>query len=261
MTAGGTGVAWRPQLRQNIARVRAEIAAACARVGRDPAEVHLLAVTKYAGLDVVPELLAAGVTDLGENRVQQLAARAANCEPPCFGWPPTSAAAGGPRWHMIGHLQRNKIRALLPHCRILHALDSVRLADALATHAAELGVTVDVFVELNVAGELSKTGAPPADLPALVAAVRRHPQLRLRGLMTMTPYDENPEHSRPCFAALRGLLAELRAGGMVDANCRHLSMGMSQDYVVAVEEGATFVRVGSALFEGLPTNDPRAAPP
>ncbi len=265
MEAGATPGDWRQTLRANVAWVRADIAMACARVGRDPADVRLLAVTKYVGLEVVRELLAAGVTDLGESRVQQLVARAAACGPARFDWPADeqlmAAAPGAPRWHMIGHLQRNKVKALLPHARILHALDSVRLADALAGQAAELGATVAVFIELNVAGERSKTGAPPEALPALVAAVRRRPQLCLRGLMTMTPYDDDPERSRPFFARLRALLTELHTSGRVGADCRDLSMGMSQDYTVAVEEGATIVRVGSALFENLPTADPRATLP
>ncbi len=257
---------WRQRVAANVAQVRASIAAACARSGRDPAGVVLVAVTKYARPEVLSVLPALGVSDLGENQVQQLVARVAAGGPACFGWPvgndPGSTAPGPvggprPRWHMIGHLQRNKVRQLLPHARILHSLDSDRLAHAIEQHAAQIGVPVDVFIEVNVAGESTKTGVPPDGVEPLVATVAGCPHLRLRGLMTLAPYDVNPEHSRPHFAGLRELLERLCSRGVAGPTCVHLSMGMSLDYMVAVEEGATFVRVGSALFEGLPTADPR----
>jgi pyridoxal phosphate enzyme (YggS family) len=162
---------------------------------------------------------------------------------------------------MIGHLQRNKIRTLLPHARIIHSLDSDRLAEALDRHAGELGAAVDVLLEVNIAGERSKTGVPPAAVAALAERVAGCPHLRLRGLMTLAPYHPEAEASRPHFAGLRALLSDLRARGAVGPDCVHLSMGMSQDYAVAVEEGATFVRVGSLLFAGLPGTDPRGREP
>jgi len=250
---------WERRLLHNVARVRAELSDACRRAGRDPGEVRLVAVTKYVAQPVLEALLAAGITDLGENRVQQLAARAQHCGPPRFDWPEEPAPEGrGPRWHMIGHLQRNKIKALLPHCHIIHSLDSPRLAEALQQHATAAGVSLDVFIEINLAGEASKTGLPPQDVHRLVDTVRHCDRLRLRGLMTMAPYNPDPQAARPYFRQLHDLLARLRASGEVGPACRHLSMGMSQDYVVAVEEGATFVRIGSALFEGLPNADPRS---
>lgn len=254
-----TATDWTQRLHDNVARVRAHIADACARVGRDPAEVRLVGVTKYVSAPVIRALLAAGVQDVGESRVQQLASRALEIGEPLLDW--TSAAGPAetprPRWHMIGHLQRNKVKALLPHARIVHSLDSDRLADTLETHAAALDATVDAFIEVNVAGEASKQGVPPDEVAALAMATGRHPHLRLRGLMTMAPLDPDPEAARPCFVRLRELLERLRGTGAVGAECVHLSMGMSQDYRVAVEEGATFVRVGSALFEGLPPDERR----
>lgn len=252
---------WRQRLRDNVARVRRHIADACRRVGRAPAGVRLVGVTKYAPLEVLRELPAAGIVDLGESHVQQLVARAQACGPAQFDWPDADgdeAAAPLPRWHMIGHVQRNKVKMLLPHARILHSLDSDRLATALAQHAQQLGVSVDAFIEINVPGEATKTGVAPDDAAPLAEAVARCPHIRLRGLMTMAPYDLNPEASRPHFARLRELLVKLRHQGLVGPDCVHLSMGMSQDYVVAAEEGATFVRVGAALFEGLPSADPRS---
>lgn len=160
-------------------------------------------------------------------------------------------SGGPPRWHMIGHLQRNKVKVLLKHSRILHSLDSVRLAREVEKQAAAVAVMVDAFVEVNVAGEEAKSGAPPGEVPAVVAAVAECPHIRLHGLMTMPPFDSDPEAARPHFVRLRELLEELRDGGMVGPDCVHLSMGMTIDYRVAIEEGATFVRIGSALFEGV----------
>jgi pyridoxal phosphate enzyme (YggS family) len=263
--------AWQGRLAENVARVRATIAAACGRAGRDPSAVCLVAVTKYAAPGVLQALPALGVPDLGENQVQQLVARARQCGPARCDWPSATALeqghAGGaagadaiplaPRWHMIGHLQRNKVRLLLPHARILHGLDSERLAHAVQQHARQLAVTVDAFIEVNIAGQASKFGVPPGAVETLAQVVASCPHIRLRGLMAMAPFDPDPERSRPHFASLRGLLDRLRQSGAGGPLCAHLSLGMSADYVVAVEEGATLVRVGSALFEGLPTADPR----
>jgi len=249
------------RLTKNLARVREEIAAACGRTGRDPRGVTLVVVTKYVDLPVIDGLLAMGVSELGENRVQQLVQRAEalGARPSAWQEPEELAAASqtgvspiAPRWHMIGHLQRNKVKMLLPLARILHSLDSDRLAMEVQKTAERLDVDVDAFIEVNVSGEVTKEGVTPDELPGLVEAVRGLSRIRLRGLMTMAPFDPQPEHARPYFARLRMLLERLRDRGAVGPECRHLSMGMSQDYAVAVEEGATFVRVGSALFEGLP---------
>ncbi|MFQ5807906.1 MAG: YggS family pyridoxal phosphate-dependent enzyme [Phycisphaerae bacterium] len=240
------------RLQRNLAQVRATIAGACGRSGRDPTAVRLVAVTKYAELDTIRALLEAGVWELGENRVQQLTARAqalgaANVNL----FAPDPVAVGVPRWHMVGHLQRNKVKALLRHTRILHSLDSLRLAKELEKQAEKLAVTLDAFLELNVAGEQAKSGAPVTEAVALAEAVRECPHIRLHGLMTMPPFDPDPEAARPHFARLRALLEQLQRCGTVGSDCVHLSMGMSIDYAVAVEEGATFVRIGSALFEGI----------
>jgi pyridoxal phosphate enzyme (YggS family) len=250
-------VNWEATLRENVRRVRERIAAACQASGREAEAVRLVAVTKYVSTDVARALVAAGVQDLGENRAQQLVARAEACGAARSGWCGPDDPAAGPCWHMIGHVQRNKVRPLLDHSRIIHSLDSKRLADALEARAASLGVEVDVLIEVNVAGEASKQGVDPGDVSPLVAALTDCRHLRLRGLMTMAPYNPDPEAARPVFVRLRELLAGLRSRGEVSDACRELSMGMSQDYGVAVEEGATVVRVGSALYENLPTTDPR----
>jgi len=256
--AGSTD--WQQQLRDNLARVRGTLAEAAQRRSRDPGAVRLVAVTKYVTPEVIRAVLRAGVFDLGESHVQQLVARARECDPPRLDWPASGESADmRPRWHMIGHLQRNKVKALLPYARIVHSLESPRLAQAVEQQAAALDARVDVLIEVNVAGETSKTGINPEAAPQLIEVVAGCPHLRLRGVMTMAPYDPNPEAARPYFVRLRELLERYRAAGLVGPECVHLSMGMSQDYAVAVEEGATLVRVGSTLFEGLPGSDPRAS--
>ncbi len=235
-------------LQRNLERVAATIAEASARSGRQPDAVRLVAVTKYVTPQVISALLACGVRDLGENRIQQLEQRV-----DALG----SAEAGleerggdGPCWHMIGHLQRNKVRKLVPRVRILHSLDSLRLAEEVSRRATAADCHVDAFVEVNVSGELSKDGLPPDELPALLTQAGPLPALRLVGLMTMAPQTPDAEGARPYFAQLRRLRDEMCARGLLPAGAG-LSMGMSNDYPVAVEEGATCVRVGSALYEGL----------
>ena len=240
------------RLRRNLAGVRANIAEACRRSGRTPADVRLVAVTKYSDLETIRALLAEGVRDLGENRVQQLAGRAETLGAAELELRASDTDAGAlPRWHMIGHLQRNKVKVLLRHTRILHSLDSIRLTNELEKQAEQLDLTVDALLEFNVAGEHAKSGAPIADAAVLAEAVSQCPHIRLQGLMTMPPFDPDPEVARPHFVRLRELLEQLQTGGVVGPNCVHLSMGMTSDYAVAIEEGATFVRIGSALFEGV----------
>lgn len=231
--------AWLDRLRENVRIVHETIAAATARSGRAAGDVTLVAVTKTVNLEVIRALAELGVADLGESRVQQLVERAMQ----------TSAAPV--RWHLVGHLQRNKVRTLLRHARIVHSLDSIRLADELDVEAGRIGAAVDAYCEVNVSGEASKQGVTPGEARELVAEAGRRQHLRIAGLMTMAPFSADAEAARPVFRALRELLAELRAAGAAPPACTGLSMGMSQDYRVAVEEGATCVRVGSALFDGV----------
>lgn len=207
-----------------------------------------MAVTKSATPDQIRALLAQKQRDLGENRVQQLTARAALLGADLAS--PFDETAGGelPRWHMIGHLQRNKVKSLLECARTIHSVDSDRLAEQLERQAERIDAVVDVLLELNLAGESNKTGARPDEAARLAERIEGCPRLRLRGLMTMAPLDGGPAAARPCFARLRETLESLRRRGVVGDHCRELSMGMSGDYTVAIEEGATIVRVGSALF-------------
>ncbi|MGE5552735.1 MAG: YggS family pyridoxal phosphate-dependent enzyme [Betaproteobacteria bacterium] len=227
----------RAELLRNLAGVRQRIAEAAGRAGRDPEMVRLVAVTKGQALDDLRTILAAGVADLGENRVQELTAKAGALV----------GAPLAPRWHMIGYLQRNKVKALLPWCRIIHSIDRLALGEELARRA-EGGPPVEVLVEVNVAGEESKAGVRPAEAEELVRRLAKLPALRVRGLMTVAPASPEAERNRPIFRELRRLLERLNALQLPGAELAELSMGMSQDYEVAVEEGATLVRIGTAIF-------------
>ena len=227
---------------RNLAEVRRRIAAAAARAGRDPAAVSLVAVTKDVAADVVAAAVAAGATDIGENRYQEAKSKIA-------------ALAGRPvRWHFIGHLQRNKVKYVVECFNIIHSLDSLELAveiDRRAQATSGAG-RVPVLVEVNVGGEATKFGVAPEGAVELVLKAAALPGLDVQGLMTIAPQAGDPEAARPHFRRLRLLAAAVPgAGGPV---LRHLSMGMSDDFEVAVEEGATLVRVGRAIFgarEGL----------
>jgi pyridoxal phosphate enzyme (YggS family) len=208
------------RVRENAERVREEIAVAASLAGRDPAAVRLLAAVKYVPLEELGVLADAGLTLLGENRAQDLEAKA-------------GAYAGAFTWHFIGQLQSRKVKQILPHVELIHSVASDSALAQLGRHGTS---DTEVLVEVNVAGDEAKAGIAPAELGAFIA---RCP-VRVAGLMTMPPFAAEPEASRPAFARLRELASE---HGLPE-----LSMGTSQDYAVAVEEGATIVRVGSTLF-------------
>lgn len=220
-------------LAQNINDVLERIAAACARAGRNPAEVQLLAASKSRLPEEVDEAARLGVRLFGENKVQEARAKIPLC----------SARV---EWHFIGHLQKNKVRDAVRLFDMIHSVDSAELARLLDEEAAEQGRRVRVLLQVNVAGESSKFGLRPADVRETAAVVNELPRLELCGLMTMAPYCEDPERARPWFRQLR----ELRDALERDLGVRlpELSMGMSGDLEPAVEEGATIVRVGTALF-------------
>lgn len=222
------------RLRTNVTAVRERVEAAAGRSRRDPAGVCLVAVTKTVEAPVVAALHAAGVRICGENRVQAAREKIPACP-------------AGIEWHLIGHLQSNKARKAVDLFRCIHSVDSADLIGVLERQAAEAGKSVECFLEVNVSGEAVKDGVSPEVLPDLVAAIRSAPHLRWLGLMTMAPLAEDPEASRPCFRRLR----ELRDAHAADGAGAGLSMGMTQDYVVAIEEGATHVRIGRALYEGV----------
>lgn len=227
----------REKLRANLAAVEQRIGAACARAGRRRSDVALVAVTKTVSTDIAALLPELGVLDLGENRPQEL-------------WRKSAALGPTIRWHMIGHLQRNKIERTLPLVTMIHGVDSIRLLQALEQEAAKQQRRVPVLLEVNASGEVSKQGFAPSDLESLAPTLCELKHIDVAGLMTMAALQE-PEACRPTFSTLRRLRDRLHArlGGL--HGCAHLSMGMSNDFEVAIEEGATLIRLGSVLFEGV----------
>jgi pyridoxal phosphate enzyme (YggS family) len=232
------------QLATNYRIVLDRIAKACARAGRAPEEVALVAVTKSAELPWINSLVEMGVRDLGESRPQQLIERAARVDEP--------SAGGAVRWHLIGPLQRNKVRGILPLVETIHSIDSLRLLERVDAVAAELRPSPQLLLEVNVSGEASKGGFAPDEIVASWTTILSCRHVRIAGLMTMAPLVENAEETRPVFRSLRELRDRLQGMSPEDVILKDLSMGMSHDFDVAVEEGATLVRVGSLLFENLP---------
>ena len=228
-----------PTIERNLARVRACIAEAAAQAGRSPSEVKLVGVTKYVGPEVIRSLVAAGLCDLAESRPQQL-------------WEKAAALADLPiRWHQIGHLQRNKVRRTLPLVAMVESVDSARLATAIEEAAGELGRRVPVLLEVNISGEEAKYGFLPSEVAPALATLSTMGHVEVRGLMGMAGLEGDLDDARRQFAALRALRDRLRPACPPGIELAELSMGMSGDFEEAIEEGATIVRVGSALFEGL----------
>lgn len=217
------------------------MAEAAHRAGRPPDAVRLICVTKSATVAQIQEAIAAGATEFGENRVQEAKPKIAAIRLSLEEATPGASAHGrSVRWHMIGHLQQNKAKAALELFDWIHSVDDVELAQTLDRHAAAGGRRVPVFVEVNTSGEPTKHGVAPEGLEPLLATMRPLAHLEARGLMTMAPIVENPEQARPYFRRLRELAQRHKLA--------ELSMGMSQDFEVAIEEGATMVRVGTAIF-------------
>jgi PLP dependent protein len=229
-----TGVA------ERLREVRERIGEAAKSAGRDPSDVRLVVVTKDVDSERIREALEAGATDLGENRAQELVRKAEEL----------ADVSPSPRWHYIGTLQRNKVRLVAGLTEMIHSVDSVELGEAIAVRASGLGGEQDVLIEVNVSGEASKHGVDPADAWRLVASLAERPGIRLRGLMTIAPAGVAAA-VRQTFAGLRELRDRLR-GELGGDTLDELSMGMTSDFEVAVEEGATIVRVGTAIF-GLRT--------
>jgi PLP dependent protein len=222
-------------LAANIDHVRSTIAEAAMGVGRAPEEITLVAVSKSKPVELVQMTYNVGVTDFGENRVQEALPKIAAFHPQ------------GLHWHMIGHLQSNKAGKVVNPFYCVHSVDSLHLAQALNRHASEQGKRLSVLLQVNVSGEASKEGMAPAEASALARQIVALPHIQVEGLMTIAPLTEDPEQVRPVFRALRLLREQLRAE-LPQCPWRHLSMGMTDDYSVAIEEGATIVRIGRAIF-------------
>jgi PLP dependent protein len=224
------------RLASNIAAVRASIKEAAEHVGRRPEEITLIAVSKTKPITMVETAYQLGVTNFGENRVQEALPKIAAFRPQ------------GIRWHMIGRLQSNKAHKVVSSFDTVQSIDSLHLAQALNRYTeVERRERLPVLLEVNIAGELSKAGISEAEVPELARQIAKLPYLDLQGLMTVAPRVEDPEEARPTFRALRSLRDRLR-NEVPDCSWQHLSMGMTDDYCIAIEEGATIVRVGRAIF-------------
>ena len=225
------------RIAENLAQVRGRIAEAAHKSGRDPSAITLVAVTKSEPVETVAALIAAGCTEFGESRPQELWSKAAELGIEAI------------HWHLIGHLQRNKIRRTLPLVRLIHSVDSRRLLAALNDENAELGIRTAVLLEVNISGDITKTGLPPEELKPLLAG--DFPHVEIRGLMGMASLTGGSERARRDFAHLREMRNDLIKFCSGSVSLAELSMGMSGDFDVAIECGSTIVRVGSALFEGI----------
>jgi pyridoxal phosphate enzyme (YggS family) len=234
------------KIAENYRRISSQIAEAATRCGRSPADITIVGVSKYVDAAATGALLDAGCRDLGESRPQSL-------------WDKAAALSGRDcRWHMIGHLQRNKVRRLLPLVTLIHSIDSTRLAGAVADAATEQGITVEGLIEVNISGDEAKHGFTLDQLEPAIEQLAEMKGLRITGLMAMAGLDSTPDAARRQFALLRTTRDRIRHTGLPSTvRLDHLSMGMSGDFPQAIEEGASIVRIGSSLFEGI---DPRQTP-
>jgi hypothetical protein len=227
------------QIAQNLAEVRRRLEVAARRGGRDPAEVRLVAVSKTVEIDRIRQALTAGQLIFGENYLQEAQ-------------PKVAALGPGVSWHFVGHLQTRKAKGAVELFDLIHSVDRLKLARVLEEAAARQGKIQEILIQVNLAAEESKSGASPEEVPDLLKQVAALPHLRVAGLMTMPPFLPDPEAVRPYFKALRELRDRLRQLQVIDSPLAELSMGMSVDYEAAVEEGATLVRVGTAIFGSRP---------
>lgn len=222
-------------IKDNVAEVEANIQKVCERAGRSRDEVTLIAVSKTKPVSDIYEVMETGIKDYGENKVQELCDKIETISEPL-------------NWHMIGHLQRNKVKYIVDKVRMIHSVDSLRLAQQISSEAVKKGVDVDILIEVNVAEEASKFGLSTEAVIQLAEDISKLPAVHIRGLMTVAPFTENPEDNRPYFRNLRQLAVDIARKNIDNVTMNELSMGMTGDYEVAIEEGATMVRVGTGIF-------------
>ena len=238
------------KISERIERVRGTINSACARIDRDPGEIKLVVVTKSAAIEAIKEVICLGLVELGENRVQQLKKVSAQIDEFLQGGEGNSTLPGKVNWHMVGHLQRNKVRQVLPIASLIHSVDTLRLAEEINASAAKPNLCPRVLLQVNTSNEPQKYGVPVGAATHLAEQIETLPNLKLIGLMTMAPLTHNKDVIRACFVRARELFVEMRGEKIVGPEFTELSMGMSSDYEVAIEEGATILRIGSAIFAG-----------
>ncbi len=222
-------------LQEQYEEVQKKIEAACHRCGRDRSEVTLIAVSKTKPLEMLQEIYDLGERNFGENKVQELTGK-------------YEAMPKDIHWHMIGHLQRNKVKYIIDKVELIHSVDSLRLAKTISEEAEKHGCTAHILLEVNVAGEESKFGMTVEEAPGLAEEIALLPNIRIDGLMSIAPFVEEPEENRPVFQKLKKLSVDIKAKNINNVTMAVLSMGMTNDYEIAIEEGATMVRVGTAIF-------------
>lgn len=223
-------------LKENLKEVEEKISEACGRAGRAREEVTLIAVSKTKPVEMLQEIYDAGIRDFGENKVQELTEK-------------YEVMPKDMKWHMIGHLQRNKVKYIVDKVTLIHSVDSLRLAETISKEAKKKDVTVPILIEVNIAGEETKFGlSSKEEVISLVEQVAALPNLSVKGLMTVAPPAENPEENRPFFREIKQLSVDITNKNIDNVSMEILSMGMTNDYTVAIEEGATMVRVGTGIF-------------
>ena len=220
---------------ENLKEVEAKIEAACKRAGRDRSEVTLIAVSKTKPVEMLEEAYGTGIREFGENKVQEMMDK-------------YEVMPKDIHWHMIGHLQRNKVKYLMGKAALIHSVDSLRLAEEISAQSVKHEVTTDILIEVNIAGEETKFGTDREEAIALVEAAAKLPNIHICGLMTIAPFVENSEDNRKYFQQIRQLSVDIKEKNIDNVDMRILSMGMTGDYEVAIEEGATMARVGTGIF-------------
>ena len=223
------------QMKERVEEVRNNIRMACERAGRNLDEVTLIAVSKMHTIEELKEARDLGLYVFGENKVQELVGK-------------YDAFPEDQKWHLIGHLQRNKVKYIIDKVEMIHSVDSLRLAEAIDKEAKKCGIVMPILIEVNVADEDSKFGVAPEDVEGLVREIAGLEGVKVSGLMTVAPYVDDPEENRPIFSRLRQISVDIAGRNIDNVTMNVLSMGMTNDYVVAIEEGATMVRVGTAIF-------------
>ena len=222
-------------IKENVAEVEARIQAACERAGRRREEVTLIAVSKTKPVRDISEVMETGIKDFGENKVQEMCDKMEMIQQPL-------------NWHMIGHLQRNKVKYIVDKATLIHSVDSLRLAQQISQEAQKKSVESNILIEVNVAEEESKFGLSTAEVIQMVEEISKLPSVHIKGLMTVAPFTDNPEENRPYFRNLKQLAVDIAEKNIDNVTMSVLSMGMTGDYEVAIEEGATMVRVGTGIF-------------
>ncbi|MCX5697798.1 MAG: YggS family pyridoxal phosphate-dependent enzyme [Candidatus Omnitrophica bacterium] len=228
---------------ENFEKVKARIAAACARVKRDPAEITLVAVTKGRNVDEIAQAVAAGAIDIGENMIQEALVK--------FNAKPLAISHKPIKWHMVGHLQTNKVKEAVGIFDLIHSIDSLRLAIEIDKQAAKINKIQDVLIEIKTSPEATKSGILPQEAGKLIEEIAHFKNIALKGFMTIAPLVDDPEKARPYFRILRELKDSFSHVQYAISHMPILSMGMTDDFEVAIEEGATMVRIGRAIFEGV----------